>query len=121
MAERRGAIAAILVFVRGRGRGVALVVAGMVSLVVAACGGSDGGDTTVEPAEVAAFCDTLRTSAGSSMQQSWVALRDAAPTSQLESAFESMIAMNDPEGRSHQRVNEFAQTNCDGATVRGGR
>ena len=63
-------IAAILVVV---GRPWVVAIAVIVSCAASACGGSVGGDTTVEPAEVAAFCD------------------------------------------------EFAETHCDGGTVRGGR
>ena len=83
-----------------------------------ACGGGDS-DDVAEPAEVTAFCEALRASSGKSMQQTWVALRAEAPTSEIHSALEAMIALNDPEARSHAKVNDFAQQHC-GTTVPGG-
>ena len=86
--------------------------------IIGACAGGDD-DEVAEPEEISAFCDTLADSASSSMQQSWVSLKEVAPTSDIESALEAMIAMNDPEFRSHARVQAFAQEHC-GGSVRGG-
>ena len=69
---------------------------------------------------ITAFCDALRSSSGKSIQQTWVALKAEAPTSEIRSALDSMVSLNDPEGRSHGKVDEFAGEHC-GAEVPGRR
>lgn len=84
-----------------------------------ACGGGDD-DVVAEAGEVSAFCDTLAGSSGKSIQQTWVSLRDVAPTSEIRSALEAMVSLNDPESRTHAKVDAFARERCE-AGVPGGR
>ncbi len=107
-----------------RRRLVVVSLAGAVALAAASSSscGSGGGesDDVAEPAEITAFCDALRASGGKSIQQTWVALQGVAPTSEIRAALDSMVSLNDPEGRSHGKVDEFAGEHC-GAEVPGRR